>query len=305
MPDRRSFIKTTSLAAASVMAYPLSKTDHGKSESKVACQQYTCFTYFKRENKDWFADLNVSMQAFAASGLKGYEPAFSSVEEAKTLQPVLKKHSIWSASLYVNSTLHEAEQAQQSIDDVLQIARITKPLGTRIVVTNPSPIQWGGPENKSDAQLQIQAQALNQLGSKLRDMDMVLAYHNHDIEMRESAREFHHMMLGTDPKNVSLCLDAHWIYRGAGNSEVALFDIVNLYADRIVELHLRQSHEHIWSEVFAPGDIDYLKLAEELKSRNLTPHLVLEQAVETGTPHTMGTIEALRQSLAYVHEVFG
>ena len=85
---------------------------------------------------------------------------------------------------------------------------------------------------------------------------MVLAYHNHDAEMREGAREFHHMLTGTDPANVKLCLDAHWIYRGSGNSQVALFDIVEIYVDRIVELHLRQSHDGIWSEVFGEGDIN-------------------------------------------------
>ena len=141
-------------------------------------------------------------------------------------------------------------------------------------------------------------------GKELRQLGLKLAYHTHDAEMREGAREFHHMLVGTQPENVHLCLDAHWIYRGAGNSQVALFDIVNLYADRIVELHLRQSHDGTWSEVFEAGDVDYERLAEMLISKNLKPHVVLEQAVEEGTPHTMDTVAAMQKSLAYVHEVF-
>ena len=72
------------------------------------------------------------------------------------------------------------------------------------------------------------------------------------------------MLLATDPKNVSLCLDVHWVYRGSGNSQVALFDIVKLYGKRIAELHLRQSKGGIWQETFTEGDIDYPRLVQML-----------------------------------------
>ena len=101
----------------------------------------------------------------------------------------------------------------KNIKDVLAIAREARNIGIEILVTNPTPINWGGPENKTDEQLTTQAAALNLLGEELNAMGMKLAYHNHDIEMRESAREFHHMLTGTDPANVHLCLDPHWIYR--------------------------------------------------------------------------------------------
>ena len=154
--------------------------------------------------------------------------------------PLLKKHGLEMRSLYVNSTLHDAAQADKSIEEVLAAAAKAKAVGTRIIVTNPSPIRWGGPENKTDEQLKIQAAALDKLGARLKPMGLILAYHNHDMELRNAAREFHHMMVGTDPANVTLCLDAHWIYRGAGNSQVALFDVLKLYGPRVTELHLRQ-----------------------------------------------------------------
>jgi hypothetical protein len=49
-----------------------------------------------------------------------------------------------------------------------------------------------------------------------------------------------------------MCFDAHWLYRGASNSEVAVFDIARLYADRIIELHVRQSKDDVWTEVLGP-----------------------------------------------------
>ena len=132
----------------------------------------------------------------------------------------------------------------------------------------------------------------------------MLAYHNHDIELRNAAREFHHMMLATDPKNVSLCLDAHWVYRGSGNSAVALFDVLKLYGPRISELHLRQSQGGVWTETMCDGDIDYRAWPGHLLDIGVQPHLVLEQAPEKGTPKTMDAVESHRRSGEYVGQVF-
>ena len=305
MTSRRETLKRLGMAAAATAALPyLHCTGKSPVSSQIASQQYTWTTYFRREGRDWGADMAVSLGELAASGYAGFEPSFDSVEAVPVLGGQLAAKKIWTRSLYVNSVLHDPAQVEASAAAALEIARAAKALGVTIVVTNPSPIRWGSPENKSDAQLLTQARALDALGAKLRDLDMVLAYHNHDAEMREGAREFHHMMLGTDPANVRLCLDAHWVYRGAGNSQVALFDIVKLYAGRIVELHLRQSDQGIWSETFGPGDIDYARLAETLLSQNIRPHIVMEQAAEAGTPHTLGAIAAQRKSLEFAAELF-
>jgi inosose dehydratase len=112
------------------------------------------------------------------------------------------------------------------------------------------------------------------------------------------------MMVGTDSDKVTLCLDAHWVYRGAGNSQVALFDVLKLYGSRITELHLRQSTEGVWAETFGEGDIDYRALAEHVQSLHLRPHVVLEQAVERGTPKTMKSVEAFRKSTQNVRRLF-
>ena len=105
------------------------------------------------------------------------------------------------------------------------------------------------------------------------------------------------MLTATDAENVKLCLDSHWIYRGCGNSSVAVFDVVQHYHDRIVELHLRQSKGGIWTEEFRmQGDLDYQRLFAFLKSKSVSPNLVLEQAVEAGSPKTMSVVDAHRAS---------
>jgi inosose dehydratase len=112
------------------------------------------------------------------------------------------------------------------------------------------------------------------------------------------------MMLATEPDCLALCLDAHWVYRGAGHSRVALFDVVKLYGQRVVELHLRQSQGNVWSETFADGDIDYHALRKALARSGIEPLLVLEQGPEPGTPQTMAVEAAHRESCRYAREVF-
>ncbi|MEM9720477.1 MAG: TIM barrel protein [Bacteroidota bacterium] len=294
-------MRNTSLLTAGTLAKPFTHSVMN-SPVAIACQQYTWMTFCKREGYEWGKNVMRDMEMFLQAGTHHFEPLFTSLESVKKLKEALEKFSIQTSSLYVNSTLYLEEQVASSIEEVIQIAEHSD---ARIIVTNPKPIQWGGDEDKSDEQLVIQARALNRLGKELQKQGKVLAYHNHDAEMRQSAREFHHMLSGTDAQYVKLCLDAHWIYRGSGNSQVALFDIVKLYGDRIVELHLRQSQQGIWSEVFdKKGDVDYERLVITLRKKGLSPHIVLEQAVEEGTPHTLTALSAQKQSLENIRALF-
>ena len=305
-PSRREFL-TGTMSAAGLVAMPgavgtVAKAAAGKLH--VACNQYSWGVFFQREGRDFGASLDSGFAEVKTSGIDGFEPGVGGLEQIDQMVPLLKKHGLEMRSLYVNSTLHEAGQADQSIDVVVAAGAKAKAAGTRIIVTNPSPIRWGGQENKTDDQLKTQAAAMNKLGAALRQMGLTLAYHNHDIELRNAAREFHHMMVGTDPANVTLCLDAHWVYRGAGNSQVALFDVLEHYGPRVSELHLRQSHNGVWTEVFGPGDIDYERLAGHLVKIGMKPLLVLEQAVEAGSPNTIKAVDAFKQSVAYTRRLF-
>ena len=146
-------------------------------------------------------------------------------------------------------------------------------MGTKIVVTNPSPIKWGGPELKNDSELSVQAKSMEKLGVELKKKGLTLAYHTHDVELRAGAREFHHILQNTSPENVSFCFDIHWVYRGSADSQVAVFDVLKMYGSRVVELHIRQSVNGVWAETFGAGDIDYQRFANELKAMKIRPHL--------------------------------
>lgn len=302
--NRRQFLNTLAVSAGAAVLSEAARAEQTAAPFPLSCNQYSWITFYARDGKDWGKDPDASLAEFASTGLKAYEPAFNNADEVTKLLPVLKKHRLVMPSVYVNTSLHDAAEGAKSIESVLSIADALKPADTKIIVTNPNPIQWGSDKNKSDEQLTEQAENLDKLGAELRKRGMTLAYHTHDVELRAAAREFHHMLLATDPKNVSLCLDVHWVYRGSGNSQVALFDIVKLYGKRIAELHLRQSKGGIWQETFTEGDIDYPKLVHMLDSAGVKPHLVLEQCLEKTSPKTMDGVQAHKEDLVYVKKVF-
>jgi inosose dehydratase len=304
---RRQFLTDLSVATATAITGFHSTETLGDGSSGglyLSSNVYSWTVFYERDNRNFKASLETSLGDLTRSGLNGLEPLIEKPDEIDRLAPLLKKNNLEMQSLYVDSTLHDPGKVDQSITQVLAVAEKAKAQGTRIIVTNPSPIHWGGPENKDDAQLKVQAAALNKLGRQLGSLGLKLAYHNHDIELRNAAREFHHMMLGTDPGLVFFCLDAHWVYRGAGNSSVALFDVLELYGSRVIEVHLRQSIRNIWSETFGEGDIDYVALAKQLRRIGVKPQLVLEVAVEKGTPKTLDAVEAHRRSSEYARKVF-
>lgn len=304
--DRRHFLGSVVALTGTALLSEMPTAQAGLlgKSLPISCNSYSWLTFYQRQGKTWMADPDASLNELAEAGLTAYEPGVSSAQEVTKLVPLLKKHRLAMPSLYVNSTLHRADEAQKSIDSVLAIAEASRPAGTAIFVTNPSPIKWGSDDDKTDPELIEQAKNLNRLGDELRKRGITLAYHTHAPEHRQAAREFYHMLLATDPKNVSLCLDAHWVYRGSGNSEVALFDVVKLYGKRIVEVHIRQSKAGIWQETFTEGDIDYRRLATDLKALGIRPNLVLEQCLEKGSPNTVGPVEAHRQDLVYAKAVF-
>lgn len=311
LPSRRHFlasIAATSVAATLPITALLAATNQTQpfDNQKISCNSYPWLTFYSRAKKQWMADPDASLTDYVASGFTAYEPGVSSLKEVQDLGPLLKKYNLAMPSLYVNSTLHNHDKADASVALVLALAEAAKSLGTRIIVTNPDPIKWGSPDNKTDAQLDEQLRNLDHLGAELRKRGLTLVYHTHAPEHRAAAREFHHMMVGSNPNHVKLCLDAHWVYRGSENSQVALFDVVKLYGSRIAEIHVRQSQNGIWAETFTPtGDIDYPRLFSAVKAAGVKPQIVMEQCLETGSPNTMDVVAAHRQDLAIAKTVFG
>jgi inosose dehydratase len=300
--NRRQF---ATLLPALGLASKLQATGTQANPYPISANAYNWFTFYRREGKEWGKNWDECIAHFAQTGIKALEPIIENIESGKILIAALKKNGILMPSLYVNSWLHEEAKVASSIKGILDIAALAKTYGTSIIVTNPSPISWGGDTLKTDAELRTQAKALETLGKKLKAMGLTLAYHTHDMEMKAGAREFHHMMQNTTAANMSFCFDLHWVYRGSQNSENAVFDVLKMYGHRIVELHVRQSTNGIWNEEFSSkGDIDYARVAIELSKLKKKPLLCLEQCLETQSPNSLTVVEAQQKGAAMLKNTF-
>ena len=302
--DRREFLSGMGLGAATLLCSRklLGADAPAEQVPHVSINQWSVGAMRGRDKKRPDMSFDEQLSELSACAIDGLEPGLQSPEQAEVLASQLARHGLELRSVYTGSELLDPATSEKEIKRIVAFAKQAKAVGTKIIVTNPSPLP--NRLGKTDQQLIAQAAGLNQLGRELAALGMTLAYHNHDVELEHAAREFHHMMLATQPDCLSLCLDAHWVYRGAGHSQVALFDVVKLYGQRVTELHLRQSQNNIWSETFGDGDIDYRALWKTLREMGVKPHLVLEQGPENGTPQTMDIDEAHRLSCRYAREVF-
>lgn len=274
-----------------------------RRELHVSCNQWAWVMFYRRQGRDFNSDLDAGLADVAAAGFDGFEMNIERDGDIDRIAPLLARHKLAMRSVYFNSTLHLADQVENSTDFVLRECRAARSVGAEIISINPTPIDWNNPKDKTDEQLRTQAGALGKLSGELKKLGLTLAYHNHDAELRCAAREFHHMMLADEAANVTLCLDADWIYRGSGRSIVALFDVLKMYGNRVSEMHLRQSVNGVWSETFGPGDVDFVAVAKYLRQLGVRPHIVVEQAWEKQTPRTMSPVEALSRSVRAVRDL--
>ena len=300
--NRRAFLKS---ATASALTAPLiAGMAQAAAETKlhVACNQFCWINMYRRADKDFNANLDAGLAEVKRSGMDGVETMLGDAASAERIVPLLKKHGLAMRSFYSSATLHDPATAEASIDRVFATAKKSKEMiDSQIVVVNPTPLKN---QAKSDAQLAIQADAMTQLGERLAELGTTLAYHFHAPAWQHDGRDFHHVMTETDPKLVKLCLDTHWVYRGSGDNVQRVYEVIEQYGSRVAELHLRQSIDGVWTECMTDGDIDYRRVADSLKAKGVRPLLVLEQAVENGTPDTMDAVESHRRSRAYVEGVF-
>jgi inosose dehydratase len=296
---RRNFIATVPVLGMIQKFEPTMQT------FPISSNSYNWGTFYGRESKHWGENLDVDMAEYVKTGLQAYEPSLANAEDATKLIAVLKKYNVKMPSVYIGSVLHEKEEVEKSIKNILEIAEVVKKYGTKIIVTNPNPIAWGSDKLKTDEQLQIQAKALEKIGESLKSNGLKLAYHTHDVELKAGAREFHHMLQNTSPDHLYFCMDVHWVYRGSQNSQLAVFDVLKMYGDRIIELHIRQSKNGIWQEVFSEeGDINYKQFAVELMKKKVKPHFVIEQCLEKNSPNTMNAVQAHTIDLKEIEDTF-
>ncbi|MDR2705255.1 MAG: TIM barrel protein [Planctomycetaceae bacterium] len=298
---RRHFLQTATAGVSTLLtssAFSQTKIPAEKSSKRlhVSLSQYCLSTFYDREGIDFMSRLNL-LRDFGADSV---EPSVGSTDWLEAFCPKLKDNGLEIRSIYVGGNLHDENVAKKEIDRIVKITETARKYGAVLVVYNPDT-----KHGKSDTELQIQYKNTDKLGEKINSLGAKLLFHYHTSELEFGGREFHSMLCNTNPEFLGLCLEQLWSFRGCGHSQQALFDHIKLYQDRIFEVHLRQTVNHVLCEAFEDGDIDNVRLANELRKLKTPPHLLIEQSpVDSETPKTISADESIRRSIAYVRRVF-
>lgn len=266
----------------------------------IATQDYGWTQHALRAGFAWPEATDWAMAQAAAAGFTAWEPLLGTPEDASRVGDLGRALGLALRSIFLTGVLHEPALAKQTRARFRTVAAVAAGYGCKQAMVYPS--ARPGQAAKSDTELVLQAEQLGLLARDLRLLGVQLCYHPEEVEMRLAAREFHHMLLATNPTEVALCLDPDAIWRGAGQSHLALMDTLTMHGSRTAALHLRQSQGGTWNEVLGPGDLDYPAILATLDELGARPALILELALEKETEVTLDPLAAHAASLSYIRQ---
>jgi inosose dehydratase len=268
---------------------------------RVACQSYVfeqAYGQKKQKTLDHADEIFATLQEAGYRAVELTSGFFPPEKAAETLA-LLDKHSLALPIAYIGGPMHN-DASKQTVETALAFAERLKPhKGLEAISFNCDPKP--GHASKTDAELAIEAQALERLGAALRRMKLRLLVHEHAPEMANHAREWRYFVKNTTAKNVGICMDTHWSLRGGED----VMQILREAGKRTGDVHLRNSKDGVWLEELADGDIDYRAVASELKSIGYRGWLTVELAWDPKTQITRPLVENLKRSREYAERVFG
>jgi len=179
----------------------------------------------------------------------------------------------------------------------LKPAGIFTYLNLRTLTINPDPL--ADKKSKSDEQLVTQAEALIRISEQLNHHGIRLIYHFGGPEMAKGASEFKRMMHLVPSHYMGICYDPDWVAR----SGMMPGDLLDQFAPRVEETHLRSSRDGIWDQVLGDGDVNLADVIELLDDYDFRGWHIVALARETKTPKSMSLPDALQQSCDYVRDL--
>lgn len=198
----------------------LSTSAHAENTNKnIALQMYTL-----RNVGD--ADKQFAMAEKA--GFRNVELVGTHDLDVNSMKSLLKKNALNVVAAHVQLAALETDYANT--------VSFNKAVGNTHVV-----VPWIAPADRPDSQKGWvdYAKRLDQMGAKLRNDGMTLAYHNHNFEMKKygSDTALDIIMKNTHRENLVLELDAAWVSRGGQDPA----KIIQQNAGRIYAIHAKDN----------------------------------------------------------------
>lgn len=271
-----------------------------ESRPKARCAAQV-WRFIQEYGEETSAKLDDIMKVVHEAGYGGFQAMLTYVSteaSAKRFAELLDRHELEAAGFYAGGlTLDEKELDADVKRIVTQVRQAQKHIRFNTLTINPRSLPQG--ESKTDAQLELQAKGLRRLSAFLRGMNVKLLLHFHAPEMADNAREFHHLMSRLSPEELGVSFDVDWVLRGGQDVQTLL----DQYADRVGETHLRSSRQGVWDERLREGDVDLSAVIRTLAEADFDGWHIVELSKEAGTPSTAGLAENLKLSREYLDHI--
>ena len=248
------------------------------------------------QTRPWGPELNRQHLAevladIANAGYTGFEIGAQHLEidQPEVLRDLAASYGLEVVGIHVGGEIYDPRSVKAALANLERTVAYAKNVGASFI-----PFSGKMKENKTAAELEHQAQNLNQIGRLCRKHGLDLCYHNHFWEIDQDCAELRHLCDNTDPALVSLCLDVGWVER-AGGSPVA---VVKEFMDRIGYFHLKDTSPDEWLEL-GYGRVDFAGLFK-LIDGHYDGWLVVEQDETKRQP-----VESAQMSRSYLKERFG
>jgi sugar phosphate isomerase/epimerase len=129
------------------------------------------------------------------------------------------------------------------------------------------------------------------------EMEIKLAWHNHDIEFQETGKEcpFEYFMKHTDQRLVWCEMDTYWVAKSGADPST----ILRRYAGRYLAIHVKDMADDDSQSLTCVGEgvLDFAPILAEAVSQDIEHFIVERERVEDG-------MKCLEASSRYLQSLF-
>ena len=233
-PNRRDFVRSTTLATASLafadVSHLYARLVHRSSEgTKVDDIQfgYAAIT--------WQGQDRQAIEDVSAVGFKGIQLRTSALREfgdkPAALKELLAKHRLTMVAFSSGNVRIDPQFEAEDIATHMKHARFVRDVGglfLQLTDTRPK-------RELTAADYQRLGRLMTEIGKRTADIGIPVAYHNHMNNIGERPEEVDRVLDATDPRYVKVLLDIAHYQQGGGDPVRA----VRKFSDRILFLHIK------------------------------------------------------------------
>jgi inosose dehydratase len=188
----------------------------------------------------WPFTLDGAEQAIAdiaSLGYQGFETFGWTIEQfARERQggiaPLLERHGLPLVSAYCSASLIDPSRADQDVSQIVTWARLVKDLGGKVIVLGANGRKQ---EHYSAEDYRGMVRMLDEVGRRVRDLGLIVAFHPHTGTPVETREEIDRVMGQVDPETVFFAPDTGQIQKGGADAVAVLRD----YRQLIRHVHVK------------------------------------------------------------------